>query len=82
MNRFGDAPADVLFGVIAVNNHLFAPAVIPPALRARAFEPARALAELLVSQGYLTPSQCDLIESLVGEYSSRAGAIPSGAWRL
>ena len=73
MNRLGDAPADVLFGLIAVNNNLVAPAVIPAALRARALEPTRTLAELLVSQGALTPVQCDLVESLSGEYIERGG---------
>ena len=50
MNRLGDVPADVLFGLVALNNNLVAPAVIPAALRARALEPGRSLAELLVSQ--------------------------------
>ncbi len=55
MNRLGDASGDLLFGVIAVNNHLVAPAIIPGALRSRAGQPTRSLAELLVSQGALTP---------------------------
>ena len=73
MNRLGDVPADVLFGLIALNNNLVAPAVIPAALRARALEPTRTLAELLVSQGALTPVQCDLVETLSGEYIERGG---------
>ena len=55
MNRLGDAPTDVLFGLIALNNNLVAPAVIPAALRAQVLEPSRTLAELLVTQGALTP---------------------------
>ena len=31
MNRLGDAPTDVLFGLIALNNNLVAPEVIPAA---------------------------------------------------
>jgi eukaryotic-like serine/threonine-protein kinase len=73
MNQLGDVPADVLFGLIALNNNLVAPVVIPAALRARALEPRRTLAELLVSQGALTPVQCDLVESLSGEYIERGG---------
>ena len=73
MNRFGDVPADVLFGLIALNNNMVDPAVIPGALRARALEPIRPLAELLVSQGSLTPVQCDLVETLSREYIRRGG---------
>ena len=73
MNQLGDVPADVLFGLIALNNNLVAPVVIPAALRARALEPIRTLAELLVSQGALTPVQCDLVETLSGEYIERGG---------
>jgi hypothetical protein len=73
MNRLGDAPGDVLFGVIAVNNHLVAPAIITAALRARALEPASSLGELLVSDGALTPAQRDLVEALTGEYIERGG---------
>jgi serine/threonine protein kinase/tetratricopeptide (TPR) repeat protein len=73
MNRLGEAPGDVLFGLIAVNNHLVAPAIIPGALRSRVGEPTRSLAELLVSQGALTPVQRDLVEALAGEYTERAG---------
>ncbi len=73
MNPLRDAPGDVLFGLIAVNNNLVAPAVIPGALRARALEPAQTLAELLVSQGALTPAQRDLVETLRGEYIERGG---------
>ena len=51
MNRLDDAPADLLFGLIALNNDLVAPAVIPAALRARARDPSRKLADLLVTQG-------------------------------
>ncbi len=35
MNRLGDAPTDLLFGLIALNNDLVAPAVIPAALQGR-----------------------------------------------
>ena len=73
MNPLGDTPRDVLFGLIAVNNNLVAPAVIPAALQARALEPTRTLAELLVSQGALTLAQRDLVETLCGEYIERGG---------
>ena len=73
MNRLGDVPADVLFGLIALNNNLVDPVVIPAALRARALEPIRPLAELLVSQGALTPVQCNLVETLSREYIGRGG---------
>ena len=73
MNQLGDVPADLLFGLIALNNNLVDPVVIPAALRARALEPIRTLAELLVSQGALTPVQCDLVETLSGEYIERGG---------
>jgi tetratricopeptide (TPR) repeat protein len=73
MNRLGDAPTDMLFGLIALHNDLIAPAVIPAALRAKALEPSRTLAELLITQGALTPVQRDLIESLSGEYITRHG---------
>ena len=73
MNRLGDAPTDLLFGLIALNNDLVAPAVIPAALRARLLEPSRKLAELLVNQGALTPAQRDLVETLSGEYINRHG---------
>ena len=72
MNRLGDAPTDLLFGLIALNNDLVAPAVIPAALQAQALEPSRTLAELLVTQGALTPAQRDLVETLSGEYIKSA----------
>ncbi|MGO9921245.1 MAG: protein kinase domain-containing protein, partial [Isosphaeraceae bacterium] len=73
MNRLGDAPTDMLFGLIALNNDLVAPAVIPAALRAQVREPGRKLGELLVNQGALTPAQRDLVETLSGEYINRHG---------
>ena len=73
MNRLGDAPTDLLFGLIALHNDLVAPAVIPAALKAKVLEPSRTLAELLVTQGALTPVQRDLVESLSGEYIKRHG---------
>ncbi len=73
MNRLGDVPADVLFSLIALNNNLVDPGVIPGALRSRGLEPVRSLGELLVSQGALTPAQCDLLEALSGEYIERGG---------
>ena len=51
MNQLGDAPTDVLFGLIALHNDLVAPAVIPAALKARVLDPARTLADTLVAQG-------------------------------
>ncbi len=73
MSRLGDAPTDMLFGLIALNNDLVAPAVIPAALRARVHEPNRKLADLLVTHGALTPAQRDLVETLSGEYINRHG---------
>jgi tetratricopeptide (TPR) repeat protein len=73
MRRLGDAPTDLLFGLIALNNDLVAPAVIPAALRGQALEPNRKLAELLVTQGALTTAQRELVEMLSGEYINRYG---------
>ena len=73
MNRLGDAPTDLLFGLIALQNDLVAPAVIPAALRALAREPGRNLADHLVAQGALTASQRELVDSLSGEYLSKHG---------
>jgi len=73
MNRLGDAPTDMLFGLIALHNDLVAPAVIPAALKSQALEPGRTLAELLVTQGALTPTQRDVVEALSGEYVNRHG---------
>ncbi len=73
MNRLGDAPTDMLFGLIALQNDLVAPAVIPAALKAKAHQPDRTLAELLVAQGVLSPAQRELVESLSGEYTKRHG---------
>ena len=73
MKRLGDAPTDLLFGLIALNNDLVAPAVIPAALRAQVLEPSRKLAELLVTRGALTPAQRDLVDTLSGEYINRHG---------
>jgi serine/threonine protein kinase/tetratricopeptide (TPR) repeat protein len=73
MNRLGAAPTDFLFGLIALNNDLVAPAVIPAALRAQVLEPSRRLADLLVNQGVLTPAQRDLVSTLSGEYINRHG---------
>ena len=69
----GDAARDVLFGLIALHNDLVAPAVIPAALRAQVREPGRSLAEHLVTQGALTASQRELVESLFGQYIRRHG---------
>jgi tetratricopeptide (TPR) repeat protein len=73
VNRLGHAPTDLLFGLIALNNDLVAPAAIPAALRARVHEPNRRLAELLVTQGALTPAHRDLVETLSAEYIDRHG---------
>jgi eukaryotic-like serine/threonine-protein kinase len=73
MNRLGDAPTDMLFGLIALQNDLIAPAVIPAALKAKANQPGRTLAELLVDQGALSEAQRELVESLSGEYIKRHG---------
>jgi serine/threonine-protein kinase len=73
MRRLGDAPTDLLFGLIALNNDLVAPAVIPAALRAQVHQPNRKLAELLVTQGSITPAHRDLVETLSGEYINRYG---------
>ena len=73
MNQLGDAPTDILFGLIALHNDLIAPAVIPAALKAKADQPGRTLAELLVAQGLLSQAQCELVESLSGEYIKRHG---------
>jgi eukaryotic-like serine/threonine-protein kinase len=67
MNRLGDAPTDLLFGLIALHNDIVAPAVIPGALQAQALEPGRTLADTLVAQGALSAVQRELIESLSGE---------------
>ena len=82
MNPPGDAPGDVLFGLIAVNNNLVAPAVIPAALKARALEPTRTLAELLVSQGALTPAGATWSRPSAANTSIVGAAMPSRAWRL
>jgi eukaryotic-like serine/threonine-protein kinase len=76
MNRLGDAPTDMLFGLIALQNDMVAPEVISAALQAQAREPGRTLGELLVTQNALTPSQRDLIETLTREYISGHGGNP------
>lgn len=76
MRQLVDAPTDLLFGLIALNNNLIAPEVIPAALRARVLEPTRTLGELLVAQGALTALQRDLIETLVSESINRHGGDP------
>jgi serine/threonine protein kinase len=73
MSRLGDAPTELLFGLIALHNDLVAPAVLPAALRARAEEPGRTLGDLLVASGALTGRQRELIESLSIEQIKRHG---------
>ena len=73
MKLLGDAPTDVLFGLIALHNDMVAPAVIPAALKARVKEPGQTLGELLVAQGALSPTARELIESLSHEYIKRNG---------
>jgi tetratricopeptide (TPR) repeat protein/tRNA A-37 threonylcarbamoyl transferase component Bud32 len=73
MNRLGDAATDVLFRLIALNNDPVAPAAIPTAVRAQVRETSRALAELLVTEGGLTPAQRDLVETQFGDSISRDG---------
>jgi serine/threonine-protein kinase len=73
MNRLGDAPTDLLFGLIALHNDLVAPAVIPAALKAQAREPERTLADVLVSEGALSTTQCELVEKLSAECVDRHG---------
>ena len=93
MNRLGDAPTDLLFGLIALHTDLVAPAVIPAALRAQVLKPGRTLADVLVTQGTLTPARRNLVETLAGEYINRHGgdagkalatliATPSASERL
>ncbi len=74
MNRLGDAPTDMLFGLIALNDDLVAPAVIPAALRAQVREPGRKLGELLVNQGALTPAQARPGRDAIGR-------VHQPAWR-
>ncbi len=71
MVRLGDAPSDLLFGLIAMHNDLVAPEVIPAALRAQAREPGRTLADVLVDQGVLSAVQRGLIETLSTECLKR-----------
>jgi eukaryotic-like serine/threonine-protein kinase len=71
MNRLGDAPTDLLFGLIALQNDMVQPEVIPAALRAQYLQPEQTLGELLVTQGLLTSRQRDLVETLSGEYIDR-----------
>jgi eukaryotic-like serine/threonine-protein kinase len=73
MNRLGDAPTDLLFGLIALHNDFVAPAVIPAAFKAAVHEPGWTLAERLVAQGALSTSQRDLVQSLSAEYIKRNG---------
>ncbi len=76
MNRLGDAPTDLLFGLIALQNDLIAPEAISAALQAQALETGRTLGDLLVTQGNLTQAQRDLVETLSGEYIGRHGGDP------
>ena len=76
MNQLGDAPTDLLFGLIALQNDMIAPEVISAALQAQALEPGRTLGELLVTQGALTPSHRDLIETISCEFINRHGGDP------
>ncbi len=79
MTRLGDAATDVLFRLIALNNDPVAPAAIPTAVRAQVRETSRALAELLVTEGTLTPAQRDLVETQFGDSIHRDGGdAPKG----
>jgi eukaryotic-like serine/threonine-protein kinase len=73
MIRLGDAPTDMLFGLIALHNDLVAPAVIPAALKDQQQNPGRTLADTLVAQGALSSAQRELVESLSGECIKRNG---------
>ena len=74
MVRLGDAPTDMLFGLIAMHNDLVAPAVIPAALRAQALEPGRTLADTRAGRAgrcFLRWVQRGLIETLSSERLKR-----------
>jgi serine/threonine-protein kinase len=71
MGRLSDAPTDLLFDLIALNNDLGAPEAIHAALFARVGERNQELAELLVTQGSSTPARHDVIQTLNGECTDR-----------
>ncbi len=73
MSQLGDAPTDLIFGLIALHNDMIAPAVIPAALKAATDQTRGSLAEQLVANGTLTPTQRDLVQSLSAEFMKRNG---------
>jgi serine/threonine-protein kinase len=62
-----DAPHDVLFGLLAIQNRMVAPTELAATLRCGAESPGRAIAELLVERGLLSPARRALLEALLAE---------------
>ncbi len=71
MRELADEPTDVLFGLIALHNDMIAPATAAAALRAR--DGHRAVSEILVAEGALTPRQRNVVDTLCHECIERHG---------
>ena len=72
MNPLGDCPTDLLFGLIALNNDLVAPAVIPAAYGRTS---ANRTGSWPISLSIKRPDarQRDLVSTLSGDYINRHG---------
>jgi hypothetical protein len=76
MPRRDDAPRDLLFGLLALQNGLVTRDQLVAAVGAWTGAPGRALADLLVEQGALDPAGRDLLRALADRHLKAHGGDP------
>jgi tRNA A-37 threonylcarbamoyl transferase component Bud32 len=76
MPRRDDAPRDLLFGLLALQNGLVTRDQLAAAVAAWTGAPGRALADLLVEQGALDPAGRDLLLALADRHLRAHGGDP------
>src|SRR4051794_34500402 len=73
MSRHNDAPRDLLFGLLALQNGMVTRDQLVAAFGTWTAAPGRSLADLLVEQGAISPPRRLLLEALVDEHLALHG---------
>ena len=79
MPRHDDAPRDLLFGLLALQNGMITRDQLVAAFGAWTGTPGRPMAEFLVDQGALTPSRRALLDALAAEHMATHGGDPEAS---
>jgi tetratricopeptide (TPR) repeat protein/tRNA A-37 threonylcarbamoyl transferase component Bud32 len=76
MSRYDDAPRDLLFGLLALQNGMVNQPQLVAAFGAWTGSPGRSMADLLVEQGALSAPRRALLEALLAEHLAAHGGDP------